>query len=273
LSPEEGRSRFAVLVLQDAPPLDQAMALLAVEEGCPAEPDQLLAALDRLAAAVRMPPEASVFDRTARLNHALFEERGFRGDLDRPHAPENSLLHRVLARRRGIPISLCAVMMEVARRVDFDLLGIGFPGHFLVRPAEADDPTFFIDPFNDGRILRNEELFTRLAALAGRQVEPAELKRALQPVSGRYMLVRMNNNLKGAYLRAGDVEAALRAVERLLLLAPGLSAEVEDRAAMLAHLGRKDEAVEVLETFLEHDVSDSVRERVQRRLEKLLSEG
>src|SRR5688572_8029062 len=69
----------------------------------------------------------------AQLLQLLYGELGFHGDTDDYYDPRNSFLNEVLDRRAGIPITLALVLVEVARRVDLDAKGVGFPGHFLVR--------------------------------------------------------------------------------------------------------------------------------------------
>lgn len=93
------------------------------------------------------------------LNHFLFQELGFRGDVESYFDPQNSYINRVLDRFLGIPISLSALYLFVARRLDLPVFGVGFPGHFLLK--YRDDSNFFIDAFNKGRILsrRDCEIF------------------------------------------------------------------------------------------------------------------
>ena len=90
----------------------------------------------------------------------LFGVVGFQGDTEDYKHPRNSLLDVVLDRRRGIPITLSVVVMEVGRRLGLDLAGVGMPGHFLVRDRDDDDA--FVDPFHQHRLDREgaEKLFT-----------------------------------------------------------------------------------------------------------------
>lgn len=266
------RAAFRAVVERegDALPLDEGCAWIAAEERPSLDVPKLLGRLDELARGLYVPPEAPAYEVVARLNHHLFEEWGFSGDLDDYEAPRNSLLDQVIQRRQGLPILLCVVYLEVARRVGAAVDGIGFPGHFLVAPRAKEEPRFFVDPFHGGRILREQQLWERLRTVArGQPVSRATFEQLTAPVNSRYVLVRINNNLKGAWLRRGDVPAALRAVERLLLLEPDLLEEQRDRGLMLAHLGKRDEALEELRTYLDRWPNAPDRRRIEDRIAEL----
>src|SRR3546814_1822968 len=95
------------------------------------------------------------------INRHLFEDLGYAGDHDQYYDPRNSYLNEVFERRRGNPISLAMVQMEVARRLGVPLDGVSFPGHFLVR-LPVDDGVLVMDPFNRGR---SEEHTSELQSL------------------------------------------------------------------------------------------------------------
>lgn len=267
----EARARFEALCdpSETEFPLDQACAWIAAEDNPEVDAEDLIVRLDVLAEGLWIPEGVSVAEKVARLNHHLFHTLGFDGDREDYGEPKNSLLDQVLERRRGLPILLCAVAMEVGRRAGLALEGVGFPGHFLVSPM-ASDPRFFVDPFNGGRILVRDALIEKLEAMAsqagGRLGDPEPFLRA---VPNRYVVLRMCNNLKGAYLRADDVGGALRAVERLLLIDDNLHEERRDRGMMLHHLGRDVEAVHELRTYLARWPGAPDRKRVETLIEQL----
>lgn len=233
--------------------LDTHLAAIAVEEaaarGEVVEADELLAQLDQLARGVRMPPTCSVHEAVARLNLHLFDGEGFVAAVEDYGQPESSLLDRVLERRRALPILLCAVYMEVARRCGVSFEGVGFPGHFLIRPASAE-PMFYLDPYHRGRVVDEDRLRDQLARVRGRRVRDDELAAALRPVPLEHIRIRVDNNLKGARLRAKDVEGAIRATRRMLEVVPHLPGEQRELAVMRAHVGRVDEAVAGLTSYL-----------------------
>jgi regulator of sirC expression with transglutaminase-like and TPR domain len=259
---------YAQLVREygDHLPLDRACALLAAEEQPGLDPDEPLRELDRLAASVHIPRSAETVEQIARLNQALFVREGFRGDGEDYEDPRNSLLDQVLTRRRGLPILLSVVYMEVARRCGVGIDGIGFPGHFLVSPSDAD-PRFYVDPFAGGRIVRREELKLRLAKLlTGKGPFAVEDERLLEALSARATFVRINNNLKSHHLQGQDLASALRAVNRLCLLEPSWAEQRRDQGLLLLELGRTAEGRNALRAYLRErpdaDDADSIREHL-----------
>ena len=218
-------------------PLDAAAACLAAEEQPDLDPDSVLASLDALAAGVRLAPGAPLADTLARINHHLFTQLGFTGDRQTYDDPVNSFLDRVLARRKGLPILLSLVYIEVARRLGLDFVGIGFPSHFLIRHRDSD---FFLDPFTDGRILRPAQLQVWLGRLYPRAViDEAVLQRATAPVTNRRLMLRVNHNLKASYLRRENLPGAIRTSERLLLLDEESTDERKMLGQMLLAVGRR----------------------------------
>ncbi|MEC8425149.1 MAG: transglutaminase-like domain-containing protein [Myxococcota bacterium] len=247
-------------------PLDHAAALMAAEEQSDSDPAATLAGLDGIARNLHVPEGASVYERVARLSHALFEVRRFAGDTDEYDAPRNSFLDRVLERRRGLPILLCVVFMEVGRRVGVDVDGISFPGHFVVAPRGAD-PRFYVDPFNGGRVLRDADLRDHLAQTAGTsEVGPEAWRRFTNRVDSASILQRMNNNLKRSWARRGDLAGALRAVDRNLVIEPDSTLEIRDRGMLLAQRGRLEEGIRFLEKYLEVDPEAWDAPRIQQAL-------
>ena len=196
----------------------------------------------------RLDPEWNNLQKLARLRSFVFEELGFRGDRTDYYSPSNSLLHEVLSRRRGIPLTLAIVMMEVGWRVGIPFEGVGFPGHFLVR-LTGEPKDLILDPYKRGMSVHEEDCRLMLNESTGGQVEYEP--QLLASVSKRDMIVRLLNNLKGAYLRKGEDEMALAAVERLLVLAPDHLPETRDRGLLLFRLGRWGAALESLSAYLD----------------------
>jgi len=242
--------RFAALAARedDALPLAEAALLVAAEEYPELDIPAYLRRLEELAGAARHRVEAASGDleRLEALTGFLYGELGLRGNTEDYYDPRNSFLNDVLDRRLGIPISLAVVGIEVGRGAGVPLLGVGFPGHFLLR--HALQPAVFLDPYEGGRILAEEdcrELLERLSA--GRVMfEPEHL----QPVGARSILARMLNNLRGIYLQRGDLERAIGAIERVLTLFPQSAALRRDRGVLCARLGWYGQAVEDFERYL-----------------------
>jgi regulator of sirC expression with transglutaminase-like and TPR domain len=239
--------RFAELVRgpEQRCRLDVGALLIAAHARRDLDIDEQLARLDALAQSVPAPTLDAV------TSH-LFYDVGFIGDNADYSNPRNSLLDSVLDRRRGIPITLSVVLIEVARRVGVELLGVGLPGHFVVRSAV--DPDVFIDPFHQTMLDRQgcEKLFSTLHGSTARFDE-----RFLEPVGPRAVIARMVTNLQRSFVGTGDRAGALWA-QCLRVLVPG--ATVRDRrqlAAMLAANGRFDAAATELDAIAEDGAGDA----------------
>ena len=210
---------------------------------------EYLTQLDTFAAEVsnRLPDEHYPLKVIQTINQYLFGELGFAGDTDDYYDPQNSYLNRVLERRRGIPITLSLVYLEIARRIDFPMVGVGMPGHFLMRPT-LDEMEVFVDAFHEGEVMFPEDCGDRLREVFGR---PVELRpEFFQEVSPRQFLARMLTNLKMIYIRKGDLDHTLAAIERILLLFPEASLELRDRGLIYYEKGRWDEAIPDLTQYL-----------------------
>lgn len=230
---EQAHARFGALVAQDEIPLDEALGCIAAEDQDGRDVTAMLAELDELASELEIPDGLPMLQAVARLNRLLFEQHGFKGDPEHYDDPRNSFLDRVLERRRGLPILLCIVYMEVARRAGLAVEGIGFPGHFLVAPVGGADG-LFVDPFHGGATLRRDGLRLWLQRFSTRPVADWEIDAALRPADHRAILFRVNTNLKGSYFRRGDLGSTLRAVDRLLLLQPDHPEIQQERAWLKA---------------------------------------
>jgi regulator of sirC expression with transglutaminase-like and TPR domain len=199
------------------------------------------------------------------LNHALFELEQFRGNREQYDDLRNSFLDDVLARRRGLPITLAVLYVEVARRLGFDAYGVGFPGHFLAKIVGIEDESegeIIVDPFF-ARTITLADCAERLRAAAGEEVpfDPGWLRAA----TAREIYVRMLNNLKMLYLRQGDGLSALGCFDRILVLVPDQAFEIRDRGLLLEELDCVLPAIEDYSQFLEllphHESANAIRLR------------
>jgi regulator of sirC expression with transglutaminase-like and TPR domain len=150
-----------------------------------------------------------------RLVRWAFEEVGFQGNATDYYDPRNSYLNDVIERRKGIPISLAVILIELGRRIEIPLEGVSFPGHFLLKTVAPDRPPEFINPF-DGQRMSRAELRALHARAVGEERDPDP--RLLERATKQQILVRMLNNLRGIYSTRGD-RVRLRAVlERMSVL-------------------------------------------------------
>lgn len=180
------------------------------------------------------------------INQVLFRELGFHGNAEEYGDPENSYLDLVVARRRGIPITLSLVYMEVAQRVGLRCDGVGYPGHFLVRCGSPDRP-IYIDPFNGGRRRMPEELLARVRLLhpGGPAAESY-----LAAVTRRQVLQRMLANLHVIFRDTQDLERWLAVIELQLRLEPWNVALIGERGMLHYRLGRPALALDDLERYV-----------------------
>jgi regulator of sirC expression with transglutaminase-like and TPR domain len=149
-------------------------------------------------------------------------ERGFVGNRADYENVLNSLMDRVLERRRGLPITLGVLAMHLAGRCGIRLEGIAFPGHFLVgMQLDSDDPLVW-DPFQPGVRVGPEQLARIYASVVGQPVEPdsPQLRAHLQPAHSRLILTRMLENLRRHYTLAGQRSRVADVLELLAVLHP-----------------------------------------------------
>jgi regulator of sirC expression with transglutaminase-like and TPR domain len=183
------------------------------------------------------------------LNEYLFEEEGFSGNRERYEDPRNSFLNEVLDRRRGIPISLAVIYMEVARRAGLEITGVNFPGHFLVRaasPLAGDD--LIIDPFHGGALLSEFDCRQLLRHHVGD--DAAFDGSLLVPATRHDIVVRMLVNLKRLYVRMRSFPQARFVSTLLLNVDPSAIGELRDRGLLAYHLEDFASALRDLEEYL-----------------------
>lgn len=204
---------FRLLVQEDdSLPLFEAAASIATDAEPGLDLEGLRTTFDLLAA--RLATEArSASTESARLGCLLrffFDTAGFAGNTEDYYAPRNSYLHRVLETRRGIPITLAVVLLELARHIGLEGDGVSFPGHFLVR-VKLGGGLVVIDPFT-GDSLSREELERRSTGFG------APLAQLLKPASRREILRRMLRNLESIHAQSGDAELLAKVRGRLEVL-------------------------------------------------------
>ncbi len=168
---------------------------------------------------------------------------GFGGPVGDYYDPENSLLDSVLVTRRGIPITLSVVALEVARRLDTELVGIGLPGEFLV--AEPSVPNRYAAIFRDRRPLdvpAVEALFTAIHGADARFSADY-----LVPVDSLQIVMRMLNNLFAIYRSRRDRRALRWVVALRRLLMTDSPTDLATLSDVAAADGRFDVAAALLE--------------------------
>jgi regulator of sirC expression with transglutaminase-like and TPR domain len=262
---------FTALVQSDDHfPLLEAAASLAQDEYPDLDVQQVLGDVDQLLARLkrRLPADAAPLARLRALNQFFFHDLSFGGNVNDYYDPDNSYLSAVLRTRRGIPISLAVLWMELAQGLGLHARGVSFPGHFMLK-VTLPKGQVVIDPFT-GKSLSREELSERLdpykrsSGLVGDFDVPLGLY--LQPAMPREIVGRMLRNLKEIHRTQEDWVRLIAVQDRLVVLLPEAWAEYRDRGLAHAEQGHTELAVRDLETYLVHaedalDV-DAVAERV-----------
>lgn len=261
LSPPTPLSYFASLVQSDEHfPLLEAAASLAQDEEPNLDVQQVLDDVERLLRRVqsRLPDDADDLTQLAILTQVFYQDLGFGGNANDYYAPENSYLNDVLRTRRGIPISLAIVWLELAQTLGLQAQGISFPGHFLVK-VSLQGGLVVLDPLT-GKSLGLDNLSERLSpyrspadSSVAADLDEGEtpLGLYLQACPERDILARMLRNLKEIFRAQEDWPRMLQVMDRLVVLLPEFWSERRDRGLVHAELGHIHEALQDLRLYLE----------------------
>jgi len=230
--------RFAELVTRDQFNLAEVCLMVAEDEYPEVDAAGCLDQLEAMAATVRARLAGDAFpeQRVAVLNHYLFDELQFSGNLGAYYDPRNSYLNEVLERRTGIPITLSIVYLEVGRRVGLRLQGVSFPGHFLVKLRLARGQ-LVLDPFTGGAPQSTADLRERLARLMPKtRAAGIDVSELLETATPRQIVTRVLRNLKSIYLQTERYPQALAVMNRMLLVVPESAEELRDRGLVYEKL-------------------------------------
>src|SRR5471032_655711 len=237
---------FDTLVADDVQfPLLEAAIAIAQDETPGLDVQAVLSDVDALALRLnsRIAPDAPVLHRLRSLNRYFFEELGFAGNINDYHDPANSYLPDVLARRRGIPITLALLYMEIAGQIGLRAEGVSFPGHFLVK-LRLPQGEVVIDPFT-GQSLSRSDLEERIdlvrQASTMRAAFDVPLGLFLQAAGPRDIIGRMLRNLQQIHQGRSDAPRLLAVLDRHIVLEPQHWDAYRLRGDVLDGLGRLEE--------------------------------
>ena len=271
-------SYFAALVAEDHGfALVEAAICVAQDDEPGLDPQTVLGEIDRLAARLkaRLPSDAPALRRLRALNQYFFVELGFAGNVNNYYDRRNSYLHEVLASRRGIPITLALLYIELAGQLGLQADGVSFPGHFLVK-LRMPQGEVVIDPVS-GRSLSRDELDERLAPYRARHGLEGDFETPLglflQTAPARDVLARLLFNLKEIHRSAEDWPRLLAVQQRLVLLLPQAAEEQRDRGLVWAELGRADAAADDLAAYLAARPQAEDAPALRERLAELRRDG
>lgn len=201
------------------------------------------------------------------LRRSISGLHGYRGDAETYDDPQNASLIRVIDRRRGLPVALGILYIEAARAQGWQMDGLNFPGHFLLRLETEDGERLVLDPFHELRALEAVDLRQLLKRTLGGQAELAPGHYA--PVSDRSVLLRLHNNLKARLVRQGETVRALEALGEMIAFAPDDALLWHEVGVLSARLGRLVDAVTALEQALQMNAPDIIRQRASELLADL----
>ena len=262
---------FATLVADDASlPVLEAAVAAAQDEYPGLDVQGVLAQIDALAERLRrrIPVDAAPLQRLRLLNRYFFQELGFAGNVNNYYDPRNSYLPAVLESRRGIPLTLALLYVELAAQAGLQAQGISFPGHFLVK-LHLPRGEVVIDPFN-GQSLSREDLEERLQPLRAQRGRDRDdevpLGLFLQAAPARDVIARLLRNLREIHQRSGDLGRLAPVLQRLVILLPQAWEERRELALTLAELGRHASAADELAIYLQHRPSAGDATALRRQL-------
>lgn len=265
---------FSSLVSSDeAFPLLEAAASLALDEYPELDVQQVLGEVDQLQARLRrrLSADAGMLQRLRVLNQFFYRELSFAANVNNYYDPENSYLNAVIRTRLGIPISLAVLWLELAQGLGLSACGVAFPGHFMLK-VRLPQGYVVLDPIS-GDSLSREELNTRLEPFQRRSglvgdLEPP-LGLYLQAASARQIMERMLRNLKEIHKSQQDWARLLAVQNRLVVLLPEAWAEYRDRGLAHAALGQNSAAASDLKAYLVHAQDCWDYEAISLRLTQL----
>jgi len=268
---------FSSLVQSDKHfPLMEAAISLAQDEYPDLDIQQVLGDVDQLLVRLkrRLPADAPALQKLRLLNQFFFHDLSFGGNINDYYDPDNSYLNAVLKTRRGNPITLAVLWLELAGGLGLNARGVAFPGHFMVK-VNLPKGQVVIDPFT-GQSLSREELSERLEPFRQKNSLDDELDTPiglyLQSAPPRDIINRMLRNLKEIYKTQEDWQRLIAVEDRLIVLQPDAWSEYRDRGLAWAVQGHADRAVPDLEKYLEQVEIANDLDAVAERLSQLRSQ-
>ncbi len=174
--------------------------------------------VERMAREIRqvLPAKADDMAKLKALNNYLFVEQGYHGSNNDYYNRSNSYLNEVLDDREGLPLTLSILYIELGRRLELNIVGLGIPGHFMVRHEPHDGARQIFDPFEEGIAISEDELRKRLKENQGESLRDEHLK----AVGKRAIIERMLRNLLGNANRENDQPSMLHYLDAIIALAP-----------------------------------------------------
>jgi regulator of sirC expression with transglutaminase-like and TPR domain len=217
--------------------------------------------IERMARDVKatLPKDADETAKLAALRKYLFEQRGFHGSRMDYYNKANSYLNEVLDDREGLPITLSVLYMELARRLGVNVVGVGLPGHFVVKQVPTKGEPQLIDVYEGAKPLSRETASKLVEAYTGKPLAEEQLA----AISKKAILVRMLHNLLRFPREERDAKGMLRYLDTILTITPDAGEERWMRALLRNSAGNKESARADIDWLLEHHPAGMDMERVE----------
>jgi regulator of sirC expression with transglutaminase-like and TPR domain len=203
-----------------------------------------------------------------RLIQYFYVELAFSGDEKNYFTCQYSLIDHVLDYRTGIPVSLAIVFQSMGIKLGFDVSGVNFPGHFLLKCRFSHQPDIYIDPLN-GKQLSRQDLETLYFSILHEIEDEKMPEEALNSASCDETIVRLLHNLKASYINEKCYSEALIAVELLVNLCPNDPYERRDRGFLLHQLDCTQVAMADYQYFIRKCPKDPATQLLQAQLQQL----
>ena len=194
------------------------------------------------------PPPTGLAAQANALNEIILLKHGYSGDELTYDDLQNANLMRVIDRRKGLPVALGILYLSAARAQGWDAVGLGFPGHFLIRLSQGPE-RIILDPFHGGRTL--DAMALRELLEGDLPARRSSLRPTItRPFADRDVLLRLQNNLKSRLIQGQQHERALRVIETMQMLAPELPELWREAGLIQAQLGNMRASMSSLEQFV-----------------------
>ena len=207
-------------------------------------------------------------DKLQTLLNSVYHEQGFKGDWKAFFKVKNALVSKVLSRRKGVPISLGILLIEMLKETGFTASGICFPSGFIVK-VDIDNDAIYIDPFN-GDIVNTQQLELKVRGQLGNHARLTD--EMLQADSNETIIKRYVSVLKAAYIQAENIELALLCSDILLRLDPEDAFEVRDRGFLFQQLDCFQLACNDFTYFIEQCPEDPIVNLLKRQIKQMNNE-
>ncbi|MDN4501278.1 tetratricopeptide repeat protein [Alteromonadaceae bacterium BrNp21-10] len=175
---------------------------------------------------------------------------------------KNCLMNHVVDFRRGLPVTMGILLIHIARQLGYDLQGVNFPGHFILRYQHTATRSYFIDPLT-AECMSFRQLETLYQDITGEEELEEEV---LLPASTQAIVVRLLSNLKSAFLYEEQFHHALSCVDLLVQLCPDDPYERRDRGVLLHQMECHKVALEDYHHFIKSCPADPAAQLLKLQL-------